>query len=422
MEQMFMKKISIALLSLALVSICLVACNKKEDVTPTRNLAQGKNYTIADLNALATCTNGCVRRFNEEAYLTVVVAADESSGNLYEELYVQDNTGSLHLSLTDNSYFLVGDQIRVNLKGLDVTKNSQSNMIEIDSINYEKQIVKTGSNQSVTITDLNISEISNANFSQLVRFKSVNFIPNDTAKLWADPINKNSLNRTIRDCGGSTLIVRTSGYADFAGRLTPKGSVDMVGIVTNFLSTKQFVVRSINEVTPNLLGCVIYQSKNFNDNSLTSGNWANVNVVNSNALSFWSIGSFSNSSNPTPYAKVSGFIGSATNSENWLISPSIDLSNSVNPTLFFQTAARFAGPPLEVKVSTDYSSGAPSSGTWSSLNAALSSTATSYVWTPSGAISLAAYKTNNVRIAFRYTSTTASASTYQVDDILIREN
>lgn len=420
---MFMKKINITFLSLAIAGVCLVACNKKEDVTPTRNLAQGKNYTIAELNALATCTNGCARRFNEEAYLTAVVTADETSGNLYEELYVQDNTGSLHLSLTDNSYFLVGDLIRVNLKGLDITRNSQSNMIEIDSINYERQIVKTKSNQSVTITDLNINEISNANFSQLVRLNGVSFIPSDTLKPWADPINKNSLNRTIKDCSGSLLVVRTSGYANFAGRLTPKGTGSMIGIVTNFLTTRQFVIRSINEVNlDGSSGCTVYHTKNFNDNSITSGGWANVNVVNSNAFTFWSIGNFTTSANPTLYAKVSGFSNPLVASENWLISPPINLSNAINPMLFFQTAAKFPGPLLEVKVSTDYQTGAPSSGTWADLSATLSSNATSYVWTPSGAISLAAYKSNNVRIAFRYNNTTAAASTYQVDDILIREN
>lgn len=417
-----MKKLSIPFFTVAAIAAIVFSCKKKEDVTPTRDLNQGKTYTIAELNALATCTNACERRFTSDAYLTAIVAADETSGNLYEELYVQDATGSIHLVLTDNSYFLVGDKIRINLKGLDVGKNSQSNMIEIDSINYEKQIVKTDSKQSVTITDLNINEITSANFSQLVRLSGVSFIPADTAKLWSDPITKNSINRTIKDCGGATLIVRTSGYADFAGAKTPKGSGTMIGIVTNYGSTRQFVVRDIKEVNLNGSGCVVYHSKDFNDNSLTSGGWVNVNVTNTNTASFWNIGTFTTSSNPTLYAKVSGFIGSATNSENWLISPPVNLSTATNPVLLFQTAAKFAGPPLEVKVSTNYTSGAPSSATWTDLSAALSSTATSYVWTPSGTISLSNFKTTTTRIAFKYSSTTASASTYQVDDVMIREN
>ncbi len=419
-----MKKLSISIIASVLIAAFIVACKKKEDVTPVRNLSQGTSYTIAELNALATCTNACGRRFNSEAYLTAVVAADETSGNLYKELYVQDNTGSLHITFTDNSNFLVGDKIRVNLKGTDIGVESQSGMIEIDSINFEKQITKVASNQAVTITPMTVGQITKANFSQLVSLSGVGFVPADTAKLWSDPIFKNSVNRTLKDCGGATIVVRSSGYAKFAGDKTPKGNGSIIGIVTNYGSTKQFVVRDIKEVNLNGAGCLVYHRKDFNDNSLTSGGWANVNVTNASTATFWSIGNFTTSVNPTLYAKVTGFLSGATNSENWLISPPINLSNSSNPILDFQTAAKFPGTVLEVKVSTDYVSGVPSSGTWANLNPTLSPAPSTggYVWTYSGILPLNAYKSASTRIAFRYVSTTAGASTYQVDDIIVREN
>lgn len=418
-----MKKFS-CVLSVSLLAVMLfTTCKKERDVTPTRDLGKGKTYTIAELNALATCTNACTRRFNDEAYLEAVVAADETSGNIFEELYVQDGTGSLHLVMTDNSNFLVGDKIRVNLKGLDIGVNGQSNMIEIDSINYEKQIVKTASNQPVKITPITLGQITSANFSQLVSISNVGFIPADTAKLWSDPITKNSINRTLKDCSGGSIIVRTSGYAKFAGDKTPKGNGSIIGIVTNYGSTKQFVVRDIKEVNLNGTGCVIYINKNFNDNSVTSGGWANVNVTNTNTAFYWSIGNFTTSANSTLYGRITGFSGSAANSENWLISPVINLSNSTNPILEFQTAAKFNGPVLEVKIATDYTGGSPATnGTWSNLTATLSPNTGNYVWTNSGVISLSAFKSATARIAFRYNSTTAGASTYQLDDIIVREN
>jgi hypothetical protein len=418
-----MKNLS-SILSLSLLAVLsLTTCKKERDVTPTRDLTQGKNYTIAELKALATCTNSCQRRFTTDAYLTAIVAGDETSGNIFEELYVQDETGALRLELTDNSNFLVGDKIRVNLKGLDIGTNSQSNMIEIDSINYETQIVKTASGLAVTITDIGLNQINGSNFSQLVRISNVGFIPADTAELWSDPITKNSVNRTLKDCSGGTIIIRTSGYAKFAAQKTPKGNGTIIGIVTNYGSTKQFVVRDINEVNLNGSGCITYITKNFNDNSVTSGTWTSANVTNTNTAFAWGIANFTTTANSTPYGRISGFSGSAANTENWLISPPINLSSSSNPILEFQTAAKFSGPALEVKISTNYVSGAPSTATWTDLTATLSPNTSNYTWTYSGAISLSTYKNANVRIAFRYTSsTTGGATTYQLDDINVREN
>jgi hypothetical protein len=251
-----MKKLSISIITSVLIAAFVFACKKKEDVTPVRDLSQGTSYSIAELNALATCTNACARRFNSEAYLTVIVAADEVSGNLYKELYVQDNSGSLHLSLTDNSNFLIGDKIRINLKGLDVGVNSLTKMIEIDSINFEKQIIKTESSQPVTIKPVSLSALlsptASVYYSQLVSIPNMEFVTTDTSKIWSDPITKNSVNLTLKDCSGSTMIVRSSGYAKFAGQKVPKGNGTVIAIVSNYSTTKQLVIRNASEL--NLTG------------------------------------------------------------------------------------------------------------------------------------------------------------------------
>jgi hypothetical protein len=48
--------------------------------------------------------------------------------------------------------------------------------------------------------------------------------------------NLGSLNRTIEDCSGNTIIARTSGYARFAGEKTPGGKLKGVSVFSRFIN------------------------------------------------------------------------------------------------------------------------------------------------------------------------------------------
>ncbi|HMU14081.1 MAG TPA: choice-of-anchor J domain-containing protein, partial [Flavobacteriales bacterium] len=43
----------------------------------------------------------------------------------------------------------------------------------------------------------------------------------------------------------------------------------------------------------------------------------------------------------------------------------------------------------------------------------------SWTWTPSGALDLSAYLSNNTRIAFKYTGSASDGKTWELDDIKI---
>jgi hypothetical protein len=71
-----------------------------------------------------------------------------------------------------------------------------------------------------------------------------------------------------------------------------------------------------------------------------------------------------------PYGvQINGFSG-GTNVPNtdWLISPSFDLTSTNYPLLSFWSRTAFNGLPLQLKVSTDYTGGDPSTATWTDLN------------------------------------------------------
>ncbi|MBA3664691.1 MAG: choice-of-anchor J domain-containing protein [Bacteroidetes bacterium] len=414
-------------LALCFSVILFNSCKKKADVPPSRDLSQGTFYSVSQLRAIASCTNGCNNRITEEAYFKGVVIADEVSGNFYKEIYVRDaaNSGGIHMTFTvSGSNLFIGDSVRLNLKGYDV--NLSSGMVEIDSVNFEKNVVKfaTGANPQprvITLSDISTCSPYSNYLCDLITVTGVSFQSGSANMIWADPILQQSINRTLQDCVGNPLVVRTSNYALFAQQKTPSGAGSITGVATAFGTTNQLMIRTPNEVNMNgVAACNIYHQKNFNDNSITSGGWIQQVVTDPGVA--WSTATVAATAGA--YAKISGFYASANHpAENWLISPVINLSSASNPVLTFLTAAKFAGPALEVMVSTNYTSGAPNTASWTPItNFCLSSNVTSYVWSSSGGVSLNDFKNANTRIAFKYSSTATGATTYELDEIVIREN
>lgn len=156
---------------------------------------------------------------------------------------------------------------------------------------------------------------------------------------------------------------------------------------------------------------IMINQKNFND--LTFDPWDTISVASNKG---WILQP--NPPAPNYYAYINGFGGTAA-SEDWLISPSMNFDAYQNETFTFITASNFTGPVLEVKVSTNYITGAfPSSASWTSVTATLSPGG--YVWTPSGSIDLSMFNGNNVHVAYRYISTSPTvAALWEVDDIRI---
>jgi hypothetical protein len=116
--------------------------------------------------------------------------------------------------------------------------------------------------------------------------------------------------------------------------------------------------------------------------------------------------------------QINGF-ANGTNVPNvdWLISPSIDLTNTTYPLLSFWSRTAFNGLPLQLKVSTDYpGTGDPRNYTWTDLNGRFPAQA-SNSWTVSSNINLSAFKQPNVHVAFVYTSTDDDGARWTLDDI-----
>jgi hypothetical protein len=127
------------------------------------------------------------------------------------------------------------------------------------------------------------------------------------------------------------------------------------------------------------------------------------------------------------FMKASAYIsGSNKASESWVISPSINLSSATAPKLIFEhTGKFFTGNKLTeqtVFVSTNYTEGAPSTATWTQLTIPTWPSGNDWTFVSSGSIDLSSYTGNsNVRIAFKYVSTTSGAATWEFKNLVVKE-
>lgn len=392
--------------TLALASITLfTSCEKEFDEPPVKTLPTGSIVTIADVRNMWQTKDV---KITDDLSVYGVITMDATSGNIYKEAYIQDATGGIDLRLTSSGGLYEGDSVRIYLKGTIVSKYNQ--MMQLDSVDVDNNVIKQATEQfrnPEVITD--ISQITAGHQAKLIKLNNVQFSSFELGNTYADAANQQSKSRTLEDASGGTIIVRTSGYANFAEDTLPTLNGSLIAVVSQYNSDLQLLIRNPNEVNFTEERVKI---KNFDDNNITSDGWSVQTPVGSIG---WHTATFGSKT----YANMSNYVApNNLAAETWLISPPSDFSSSTNPTLRFETAYKYNGPTLEVLVSTDYDGvSAPSTATWSPLSPTLSSG--NFVWASSGVVSLSAYLQPSVYVAFKYTGSTSDGSTWEVDNVII---
>lgn len=126
--------------------------------------------------------------------------------------------------------------------------------------------------------------------------------------------------------------------------------------------------------------------------------------------------------------KASAFMDNTNyETESWLLTPAIDLSEAMTPQLSFEEAHKFLnGNPLSeymmVKVSTDYIDDVESC-TWETVEVDETQWSDGQSWDfyKVGPYSLSAYVGQVIRIAFVYKSTSSAAPTWEIKNVLVNE-
>lgn len=406
-----LKSISIIISSV----IVLTACKKEYDTPPLTYPADEGNITIDSLKQIQA-TLGSIS-FTSNYSVEGTITMDENDGNIYKNVYMQDNTGAINVRMLSGGGLYVGDKVKISLNGCYLSRFN--GVLQLDSVNADYHVKKESSGNYFAPEVTTIDQLTTAKESELIQLNNVQFVNWELGETYADKDNQISRDHLLEDQNGNTIVVRTSGYASFAGEDIADGSGSIVLIAAVYNGAMQLLIREYSEINfsaPRFSGLALY--KDFNDDEITSYGWTTQTV--SGTFTQWEASSAGGA--PNPYAAISNYDG--TNNEVadvWLISPSIDLTGYSTPKFSFENAMNYPGPALQVFISTDYLDGAPSSGNWTDLSGFANWSSGGFTFVNSGLIDISAYITSNTHIAFRYQGTSSTGSTWELDNILIKD-
>jgi len=120
--------------------------------------------------------------------------------------------------------------------------------------------------------------------------------------------------------------------------------------------------------------------------------------------------------------------GTSYANEDWLISPAFDLTGKTNVKLSFEHARGPAGSInigvtegyYTVWVSNNYSSGAPSTATWTEITGVVHGTV-AWGYVSSGQLSIPTGNlASNAKIAFKYLSIEGASATWEIKNVLVK--
>ncbi len=423
----------------AFAAVSITSCVQKDEwETPPincNNKFPAPTMTMAAFKAQAPSSGYLL--INTDQIIDGYVVSSDENGNFYKTISFQDKpenpTVALQIEVDKSSNyadFPVGAHIRINANGLRV--GTDRGVVKIGAVDntyaigripaalVSRYIAGVCNGNGLDVATIKPVELANLKLAQdekylnmLVKVPNVQFSAGELGKKYIDYQAGAGVDtdRSIVDQSGNATIIRNSGFSTFGATQLPDGKGDLTFVVSRYNSNWQMLIRSTNDVQ--------FTGKRFFfegfDGNLTD-NWIPVSVT---GAQIWNIQQFGN---PKPCAVMNGFAVSNNANEDWLISKPISLQGFTSASLSFETDVRYAGNPLEVYVTENYT-GNPATTTWVQLSGVLDTNSGAFnTWTNSGNISLNAFVNKNVQVAFKYTSTTAAAATWELDNVKVAGN
>ena len=209
-----------------------------------------------------------------------LVNGNDEGGNIYNAIYVQDNTGAISISVGQGGLagpFAIGQPVIIELEGLYIGGYGKQAQIGTTYTNPNKEgatpqvgrmsrylwqnhyrlllpgdeLVAGMSVAPIEVKwNFNSLDIA-ADCAKLITLKGVELAEADGKAVFAPndgsvSLTANCANRVIKDL--SNVVVRTSTYADFANLAMPTGLVDITGVATRYNDTWQILMRTSKDI------------------------------------------------------------------------------------------------------------------------------------------------------------------------------
>jgi hypothetical protein len=407
-----------------------------------------KTKEVSDIYTVATNTTAI---YAADDIIEAYVISSDEGGNFYKKMYLQPTDGSKGFILSIDEvnvytkYFEPGKKVFVKLKGLAYANPSSfdrgltfgappTDIYAVDRLaNYKGSILPSceSGNEEVFVKRLTISQaLSDVYLNTLVEISDVQF------KQDCSTYSKKDFDTSLKITNGittTTLDVRTSRFANFAGSVVPSGRGTIRGVLAKYGSGYQLVLRNERDVKmtgprmqvvslPKGGSAITYDAtlnEGFTSYATTTTGTVFPKYINDVVVGYkyWDVTSFGT----TKYLQASAFNNGCTKAY-FVVPVNFALANGFS----FKSKDGFNdGDPLKVYYSTDYIPGGNMSQatlvdiTSKFVIATGSKTGYATNFTDSGTYVIPASLGGNGYFIFEYDGTTGKTTTIQLDDIVI---
>ena len=254
------------ILYLFLLTLAIVACERDYDMPPLNEPkyeGADANITIAALKKdYAAATQDNPITIEEELVVKAIVSANDESGNIFKQIFVQDSTGGIPISVDQNSVYTtyrVGQEVFVDLKGMCVSAYGGQLQLGYPGAylyrtpweDFVAHVFLNGWPDETKLVPVQANDISKLNEHverltyTLVQLNGVSFT-NGGKGTFAPTTGYGT--QVLKDAQGNAIDVRTSNYADFASDKLPEGTGTITGILGRFNDSWQLTVRTRDDI------------------------------------------------------------------------------------------------------------------------------------------------------------------------------
>ena len=261
-----MRSTLIHVLSWAMLATVFTAgfssCKKEYDAPPVHEYpALEANATIQSIIARHTLGQAATK-IEDNVILEGIVVGDDKSGNIYKNIFIQDETAGIQVRVDANSTYTnypVGRKVWIKAQNLYIGDYNGTPQLSVETgaaipapmiANY-----LIGGERGLTVEPAikTIASLTNADVNTLIKLENIEFSNASVGQTYANP--GQSVSHNLKDCNGATIVLRSSGYADFAPERTPGGNGDIVALYTLFGTTPQLTIRDLSDINMNGTRC-----------------------------------------------------------------------------------------------------------------------------------------------------------------------
>lgn len=266
------KNLPLLFLMLALAA-CLKQKNEWPDTRPATDPGLPVNFSLRQLNILSP-TEGAPVLLDSDWVVAVVIRANDASGNLFQQLILEDSTGGIALLLDESnlySRFPVGQKVYIRLRGLYLGNDhgtlqlgaslaaDNAGLIQVSALQpkvFGNHIVIT--NVSTVLPPLavsmdHLSEPRPGLVNRLIRIEEAEIANPEQDLQYAERTGTTNIN--IRDCKGGQIVLRTSNHASFQAYPPPYGKGSITAVYTVYDGVGQLIIRDTNDMQMSAVRC-----------------------------------------------------------------------------------------------------------------------------------------------------------------------